>query len=309
MTVPRILPLLLVLTVPVFAAPKRRAVAPPAPLDRARLIATATKVADRGTWTYHPRLHWENAVYFDGLVLFAEQAPSVREQYFNRVASILLESDDPIETVWWGDGTAFGQPALDLYRLLPPDDPRRAALLTKLDGPMRFAEHAMRTTPANGAPRDPWWVEGGYGARFWQDDLYMLVPWLSIADLFLLPSAQESFGLAALEAMACEVPVVASKVGGLPEIIEHGVTGFVCPPDRTDEMIDSSVALLTNRAQRDAIADGVVAGYSEAMIAVGAWKGGWQRTWRKPVIRKVTPAEAEATFDRIAAMFPQAVVH
>ena len=57
------------------------------------------------------------------------------------------------------------------------------------------------------------------------------MPWLSIADLFLLPSAQESFGLAALEAMACEVPVVASNVGGLPEIIEDGVTGFVCPPD------------------------------------------------------------------------------
>ena len=60
-----------------------------------------------------------------------------------------------------------------------------------------------------------------------------LVPWLSVADLFLLPSAQESFGLAALEAMACEVPVVASRVGGLPEIIEDGVTGFLCPPERS----------------------------------------------------------------------------
>ncbi len=53
------------------------------------------------------------------------------------------------------------------------------------------------------------------------------MPLLSISDVFLLPSAQESFGLAALEAMACEVPVVASRVGGLPEVIEHGETGFL----------------------------------------------------------------------------------
>jgi L-malate glycosyltransferase len=75
-----------------------------------------------------------------------------------------------------------------------------------------------------------------------------LVPWLSASDLFLLPSAQESFGLAALEAMACEVPVVASNVGGLPEIVENGVTGFACPPDAVDAMADRGVALLTDRS-------------------------------------------------------------
>ena len=58
-----------------------------------------------------------------------------------------------------------------------------------------------------------------------------VVPLLSASDVFLLPSAQESFGLAALEAMACEVPVVASRVGGLPELIEDGVTGFLHAPD------------------------------------------------------------------------------
>jgi len=73
-----------------------------------------------------------------------------------------------------------------------------------------------------------------------------VVPLLSIADVFLLPSAQESFGLAALEAMACEVPVVASRVGGLPEVIEDGVSGFLHPPDAVDEMARSAIALLTD---------------------------------------------------------------
>ena len=80
-----------------------------------------------------------------------------------------------------------------------------------------------------------------------------VLPLLSVSDVFLLPSAQESFGLAALEAMACEVPVVASRVGGLPEVIEHGVTGYLHPPDALDEMADSVVLLLTNEAQRRAM--------------------------------------------------------
>ena len=52
---------------------------------------------------------------------------------------------------------------------------------------------------------------------------------LGVADLFLLPSDHESFGLAALEAMACEVPVVATDVGGVPEVVEHGVDGYLVP--------------------------------------------------------------------------------
>jgi len=57
-----------------------------------------------------------------------------------------------------------------------------------------------------------------------QDSVYEK---LAAADLFLLPSQLESFGLAALEAMACEVPVIATNVGGVPEVVEHGVDGFL----------------------------------------------------------------------------------
>ena len=81
-----------------------------------------------------------------------------------------------------------------------------------------------------------------------------VVPLLSVADLFLLPSMQESFGLAALEAMACSVPVVASRVGGLSEVIDHGRTGFLHELDDLDGMADSGVALLTDADLHAAIA-------------------------------------------------------
>jgi N-acetyl-alpha-D-glucosaminyl L-malate synthase BshA len=80
-----------------------------------------------------------------------------------------------------------------------------------------------------------------------------ILPLLSVGDVFLLPSAQESFGLAALEAMACEVPVVASRVGGLPEVIEHGVSGFLHSPADLDGMAESAIAVLTDAELRSRI--------------------------------------------------------
>src|SRR5205085_8941266 len=82
-----------------------------------------------------------------------------------------------------------------------------------------------------------------------------IVPLLSAADVFLLPSAQESFGLAALEAMACSLPVVASRVGGLPEVIDHGVSGYLHGLDDLQGMADSIVLLMTNDALRHRIAE------------------------------------------------------
>jgi L-malate glycosyltransferase len=67
---------------------------------------------------------------------------------------------------------------------------------------------------------------------------------LGLADLFLLPSDLESFGLAALEAMACEVPVVATAVGGLPEVVTHGVDGYLVPPREVQAAAKYAVEIL-----------------------------------------------------------------
>jgi len=67
---------------------------------------------------------------------------------------------------------------------------------------------------------------------------------LPCGDLLLLPSETESFGLAALEAMACGVPPLASDVGGLPEVIENGKSGILCPPGEVGEMAARALDLL-----------------------------------------------------------------
>jgi len=76
-----------------------------------------------------------------------------------------------------------------------------------------------------------------------------LEPLFFCADLFLLPSEQESFGLTALEAMNCGVPVIATRVGGLPEVIAHGETGYLFPVGDVADMAAESVSLLSDRAR------------------------------------------------------------
>ena len=67
---------------------------------------------------------------------------------------------------------------------------------------------------------------------------------LSVADLFLMPSEKESFGLAALEAMACEVPVISSDAGGLPELMVQGITGFMSPVGDVEGMTRNALSIL-----------------------------------------------------------------
>jgi L-malate glycosyltransferase len=78
-----------------------------------------------------------------------------------------------------------------------------------------------------------------------------LVEILNSSDIFLIPSQSESFGLSALEAMACGVPVVASSVGGLPELIRHNETGYIAEIGDIDRMSKYVIDLLTNEKKYD----------------------------------------------------------
>src|SRR5213075_2617186 len=73
-----------------------------------------------------------------------------------------------------------------------------------------------------------------------------IVDYLSVSDVLLLPSEQESFGLAALEAMACELPVIASRVGGIPEVVTDGETGFLSEVGDVAKMANDAGRLMAD---------------------------------------------------------------
>ena len=91
------------------------------------------------------------------------------------------------------------------------------------------------------------------------DDVYFLgkidtvAPLLSAADLFLIPSQSESFGLSALEALASGVPVVGSAVGGLPEVVRSGETGVLCAVGDVEGMASAAIQILSDRARWNAM--------------------------------------------------------
>jgi N-acetyl-alpha-D-glucosaminyl L-malate synthase BshA len=77
-----------------------------------------------------------------------------------------------------------------------------------------------------------------------------IADYLSVSDILLLPSEQESFGLAALEAQACEVPVIASRVGGIPEVVDDGVTGCLAEVGDVEKMAEDAARILSDPATR-----------------------------------------------------------
>jgi len=85
-----------------------------------------------------------------------------------------------------------------------------------------------------------------------------VVELMQATDLFLLPSQSESFGLAALEAMACGAPVVASRAGGLPEVVEDGVNGILEPVGSVEAMGRRAVELLRDPATHRLMAQAAV---------------------------------------------------
>jgi N-acetyl-alpha-D-glucosaminyl L-malate synthase BshA len=138
----------------------------------------------------------------------------------------------------------------------------RAAVSSKLlligDGQDRSA--AMELAETLGVERDIVFLGK-------QDDVESL---LAIADLFLLPSEEEAFGLAALEAQSCGVPVVASAVGGLPEVVEDGKTGYLLPLGDVHGMARAALGLLTDSTRhaefREAARQRAVAHFDTTLV-------------------------------------------
>jgi N-acetyl-alpha-D-glucosaminyl L-malate synthase BshA len=142
---------------------------------------------------------------------------------------LYIRKDDPALRAEWAPG---GEPivmhlsnfrpvkratdAVEIFGLLR--EKMRAKLVMIGDGPDRGAIEWM--IRKKGLTKDVFLLGK-------QDRVYEK---LSVADLFLLPSDLESFGLAALEAMACEVPVIGTNAGGMPEVVEHGVDGYLVEP-------------------------------------------------------------------------------
>jgi N-acetyl-alpha-D-glucosaminyl L-malate synthase BshA len=90
---------------------------------------------------------------------------------------------------------------------------------------------------------------------FFLGKLDVVAPLLASADLFLLPTSSESFGLSALEALASGVPVIGTRAGGLPEVVRDGETGYLCEVGDVEGMSEAALSILTNREKWRAMSE------------------------------------------------------
>jgi hypothetical protein len=146
------------------------------------LFDAAVRAANRLPTVRTLDRNWEDVPYLVGLLLIAEQldklTPGSGQAWIEQATTVIGGGDAPITD---GDYAGYAQAAMDLYRLtVPIDTTGRATLLAATSGPIAFATRALHTTPSNGPPVTGWWVEGGYGTRFWVDDLFTLPPWLAM---------------------------------------------------------------------------------------------------------------------------------
>ena len=131
--------------------------------------------------------------------------------------------------------------AIEIFALVREKIPAKLVMIG--DGPDHgAAEHLARK---KGLANDVWFL--GKQGRVQE--------FLGLADLFLLPSELESFGLAALEAMACEVPVVSTNVGGIPEVVTHGVDGYLVEPRDVAAAAKYALEILTRPDRGRAIGE------------------------------------------------------
>ncbi|HZP33241.1 MAG TPA: N-acetyl-alpha-D-glucosaminyl L-malate synthase BshA [Candidatus Acidoferrales bacterium] len=154
--------------------------------------------------------------------------PALRSQFAPKGEPILMHLSNfrPVKRV---------SDVVDIFEIVRGNMPAKLVLIG--DGPDRGA--AEWSVGRKGLTKDVFFLGK-------QDRVYEK---LSVADLFLLPSDLEAFGLAALEAMACEVPVIGTNSGGMPDVVEHGVDGYLVEPRDVASAARYAVEILS-RADR-----------------------------------------------------------
>jgi glycosyltransferase involved in cell wall biosynthesis len=108
-------------------------------------------------------------------------------------------------------------------------------------------------------------------------------PWLALASLVVMPSRRESFGQVTLETMATGLPLVATAVGGLQDVVVDGVTGLLVPPDDPQAMADAVRALLVDPERATTLGAAARRRYSERYTIehmADGWMAAWQRQFR-----------------------------